>query len=195
MTRGQGLSWRAADRTLVGHYGNVNPTNCIIDSIKKPSHECWEWLIRGYSQQAPGHHRCSSHLTHTHTQPCTWLLVHVPDGGKSEPLQTASEYTQILWAWEKLQTCTSSTTLGKAKGRLPVSSLAWQNQEKAYKLKNSATRGSKMCGVGMPIEKIYASEPPEGLTENTSLPKPVSKGWRRWLHFKIKDSSSRFQGI
>lgn len=53
---------------------------------------------------------------------------------------------------------------------------ALQDGEKAYKLKNFATRGSKECGEGVPIQ---ASESLAELTEDISLPRAGSKDWRR----------------
>lgn len=36
----------------------------------------------------------------------------------------------------------------------------WQDQEKAYKVKNSATRGSKECGRGISIEGMKKTPNP-----------------------------------
>lgn len=59
--------------------------------------------------------------------------------------------------------------IGKVKEMLPVHCLALQDQVKMYKLKNSATKGGKKCGVGMSVEK--ASESLARMKETTLFPK------------------------
>lgn len=49
-----------------------------------------------------------------------------------------------LWTWERPQL---TTTLKDAEGRLSAHGLALQDPEKADKLKNSVTRGSKKHGA------------------------------------------------
>ena len=125
----------------------MNSTNCTADSVKTvmSGHELLGmshlWILRivpwvSLVLLSP----------HSHTY-LTWLLVHALDGGKSKTLQIACEYlpkvSQIIQVWVKPRIYTPSITLRKAKME------AASNQDKACKLKNSATKGSNMCEVGM----------------------------------------------
>lgn len=114
MTSGWGgETGKAADRTLRGHWRDMDSTNCVMNSIKKLSCKpqgtpCLQILPTG-----PWSTSVLSVLhTHTHIAPglsCGWFFVRVPrGGGKNETWQTASEHTQkagpILWAKEGPQT-------------------------------------------------------------------------------------------
>lgn len=41
-----------ADRTLRGHESDTDP-NCLVDSIKKPAHSCWEPLTHRSTPTGP----------------------------------------------------------------------------------------------------------------------------------------------
>lgn len=97
--------------------------------------------------------------------------------------------------WEIPQNWAFSTGLEKAKGRLLAVGLALQNWEKAYKLKNSATRGARS------VRYVYLSKRPKKaseflaeLMEIFSLPNCVIKcGWN-YCYLKYEDSNIKLQG-
>lgn len=80
-----------------------------------------------------------------------------------------------------------TATFQRTKGRLSAPSLvhSLQDQEKANKLKSSATRGSSSKrgeGVGRYRGSEKASEAlDQGLTESIAVPQAVTKDWKRCL--------------
>lgn len=64
-----------------------------------------------------------------------------------------------------------STSFGKTKGRLSALDGAFQDQEEPYKLKDSATRGSKKNGAGVSIEVLRKSQNPSVFFSQSQLVK------------------------
>lgn len=117
----------------------MNSTNCTADSIKKPGHELLGMSHLWILTRVPW---VSLVLLspHSHTYPvpgslCILLMV----VRESHCRLLVSTYRKSA----KLYGPGSSTSLRKAKRE------AANNQDKTRKFKNSATRGSKMCEVGV----------------------------------------------
>lgn len=87
-----GAVGRIATRALEGHQRDVDLTNHILDSIRKPAHDSLWMTYLWISLLAHGYPKCSLCLTHTTfypvcSFPCT-LGVNT-----CEPLQTASDHS------------------------------------------------------------------------------------------------------
>ena len=126
---------RTAASALGEHLRDMDPTNHIVDSIRKLAHEMLKTPRPRIPSTGP---QVPQHLIHTHLHPlassqcmpltaarrnlCRWLM------SNTESWPNSGELREITQMW------TFSTTLGKAKGRLSAHGLALQDQEKAYNL-------------------------------------------------------------
>ena len=102
-----GVAGKVADRALRGRQMDTHPTNCVMDSIRKPTHEPLGTPHLKIPPIGPQHLQQSMHLTHTHLHLVANSLCMFPMV-VSEPLQIAGEHTEkaspTLQAWEKSQT-------------------------------------------------------------------------------------------
>lgn len=64
--------WRTAAMALREHQRNVEPINCFMHWIRKPTNELQEMCNLWTLKLATGHSQCSAHLIHTHS----WLSLH-----------------------------------------------------------------------------------------------------------------------
>lgn len=201
MTKGQEEAERAVDKTLRGHWSDVDPTNYITDCIMQPAHEPLEMLHRQASPHWPTG-TPSTPRAYPHIYTCYgWLPVHLPNGSSNSKIwQMASEHGQKvgpnLWARERpqnlsffLQAVFGEKRSGETVGTWPG---VFQDQEKIFKLKISATRGSKKRDAGVSIEGFL--RPLAGMMGGLSLQKAVSKDRRRDCYFKCKDNNAKLQG-
>ena len=96
----------AADRILRGHYTQTDPTNHIMDFMKKPANRSLE-IFSLWIPHWPTGTSCAP-CAQPHSPPsCSWMCVLAAEGSERQLSQRASELvqkaSQSLWAWERPQ--------------------------------------------------------------------------------------------
>lgn len=157
----------------------MDPTNCFSDSIKKPIQEPLGMPICRFPQMAFRKPQSPAHLTHTHFYPVAGSQCTLQ--GQQEPRQTTNERVQgtrqTWWPTKRLQISALAPPLGKQKGDCQKPCWYVTGLREGIQLRTLSKERS--------VEKVYlrrtekTSESLAGLKEGISLPKSVTKDWRR----------------
>lgn len=123
---------------------HTDTTNCFGDSYQEAHSEPLDALPADPPNWSTGTPNALCTWT---PSPCGHFPIHISNGGKSEPLQIASEHMQKklgkLYDTEMEDTNSSISVLPERKGenrRLSVPGMTLQNWEKAYNLKTFFSR-------------------------------------------------------